>query len=100
MAEPSVPLSARIADLLEQVAVKIRELSVDRASTAVTWIAVSVLLLTAAIMIIFWMLVGIFRILGTLMGTEVAYSVVGVILIIVGAIVWSKRYPQDRAPQE
>jgi hypothetical protein len=34
------------------------------------------------------------------MGTEIAYSVVGVILIIVGAIFWSKRYPQDRAPQE
>jgi len=73
---------------------------VDRASTAVTWLAVSVLLFAAAIMIVFWMLVGIFRILGTLMGTETAYSVVGVILIIVGAFIWSKRYPQDRARQE
>lgn len=100
MADPSAPLPVRIADLLELIATRIRELSVDRAATAVTWIAVSVLLLTAGVLAIFWLLVGIFRILGTLMGTETAYAVVGVVLIIVGAFVWSRRYPQDRSSQE
>jgi len=100
MADPSAPLPVRIADLLEQVATKIRELSVDRAATAVTWTAVSLLLITAGVIAVFWLLVGIFRLLGTLMGTETAYAVVGVVLIIVGAFVWSRRYPQDRSPQE
>jgi hypothetical protein len=100
MAEPTAPLSVRIADLLEQIAGKIRELSVDRAATAITWIAVSLLIITAAFMVVFWLLVGIFRALGTLMGQETAYAVVGLILIIIGAFVWSRRYPQDRTPQE
>jgi hypothetical protein len=31
---------------------------------------------------------------------ETAYAVVGIILIIAGAIVWIRRYPQDRKPHE
>lgn len=100
MAEPAQPLSVRIADLLEQVATKIRELSVDRAAVAITWIAVSLILIAAGIMAVFWLLVGIFRILGELMGQELAYVVVGLVLILAGAFVWSRRYPQDRTPQE
>ena len=100
MAEPTASLSVRIADLLEQIAVKIRELSVDRASTALTWIAVSLILIVGAVMAVFWLLVGIFRILGTLMGQETAYAVVGLVLIVIGAFVWSRRYPQDQTPQE
>ena len=101
MADPIPPLSARIADLLELIATKVREMSVDRAATAITWTAVALILLTAGVMAIFWLLVGIFRALGTLMGDiETAYAVVGIILIIAGAVVWIKRYPQDRKPHE
>ena len=100
MAESNQPLSVRVADLLEQIATKIRELSVDRASTAITWIAISLVLIAGIIMVVFWLLVGIFRILGTLMGQETAYAVVGLVLILVGAFVWSRRYPQDHTSQE
>ncbi len=96
MAETKQPLSARIADLLEMIAAKVRELTVDRAAVAITWIAVGLMLFAAIAMAIFWLLVGIFRALGALMGTEVAYAVVGAILILAGAIVWIRRYPQDR----
>lgn len=100
MAEPTPPLSARVADLLEHIATRIRELSVDRAANAITWTAVGLVLVVAALLTLILLLVGIFRILGTLMGQETAYAVVGVILILVGAFVWSRRYPQDRTPQE
>lgn len=100
MAETSQPLSAKVAEFLEMIATRIRELSVDRAATAITWIAVGLLLATAAMVGVFWLLVGIFRALGTLLGTEVAYAVVGLILVIAGAVVWWRRYPQDRSPQE
>lgn len=100
MAEPTPPLSARVADLLEQIATRIRELSVDRAANAITWTAVGLILFVAGLLAVIWLLVGIFRILGTLMGQETAYAVVGVILILIGAFVWSRRYPQDRTPQE
>ena len=100
MAEVNAPLSARIADLLEQVAAKIRELSVDRMSTAITWIAIGLLLFVGALLALIWLLLGIVRVLGTLMGQETAYAVVGLILILVGAWLWSRRYPQDRTTEE
>lgn len=100
MSDQNPPLSARVADGLEQVATKIRELSVDRAALAITWAAVGVILVVAAVMAVVWLLVGIFRALGTLMGTETAYAVVGLVLILVGAFVWSRRYPQDRPSQQ
>jgi hypothetical protein len=100
MPQSQTPLPARIADYLELIAAKIREMTVDRAATAVTWMAIAVILVIGAIMAVFWLLVGIFRALGTLIGTETAYAVVGVVLIIIGAFVWWRRYPQDRTPQE
>jgi uncharacterized membrane protein len=100
MPEPTAPLSVRIADFLEQIAEKIRSMSVDRAANAITWSAVALILITGGILAIIWLLVGIFRILGTLMGTETAYAVVGLVLILIGAFLWSRRYPQDRTPQE
>ena len=100
MAEQNPTLSVRIADFLEQVATKIRELSVDRAANAITWGAVALILIVGAILAVIWLLVGIFRILGALMGVETAYAVVGIVLIIAGAIVWSRRYPQDRTSEE
>ena len=100
MSEENPPISARVADGLEQVAVKIRELTVDRAAVTVTWAAVGIVLVVAVITAIYWLLVGIFRALGTLMGVETAYAVVGLILILVGALVWSRRYPQDRPSRQ
>jgi uncharacterized membrane protein len=100
MAEPTPPLSVRVADFLEMVATRIRELSVDRVANAITWTAAGLVMFVGALLAVIWLLVGIFRILGTLMGQETAYAVVGVVLILIGAFVWSRRYPQDRSPQE
>jgi hypothetical protein len=100
MSEQNQSIPVRVADGLEQLATKIRELTVDRAAVAVTWAAVAVILIAAAITAIIWLLVGIFRALGTLIGTETAYAVVGLVLILVGAFVWSKRYPQDKPSQQ
>jgi hypothetical protein len=100
MPEQNQSIPIRVANGLEQLATKIRELTVDRAAVAVTWAAVAVILIAAAITAVIWLLVGIFRALGTLMGTETAYAVVGLILILVGAFVWSKRYPQDKPSQQ
>lgn len=100
MDEPTPPLSTRVADFLELIATRIREMSVDRAANAITWTAVGLILFVGGLLAVIWLLVGIFRLLGTLMGQETAYAVVGVLLILIGAFVWSRRYPQDRTPQE
>ncbi|MEN8237774.1 MAG: hypothetical protein ABFR53_01100 [Actinomycetota bacterium] len=96
MADANPPLSARVADLLESIATRIREMSVDRAAAGITSTAIGIIALFAGLTAVFWLLVGIFRILGTLMGTETAYAVVGLLLILAGALIWSRRYPQDR----
>jgi uncharacterized membrane protein YidH (DUF202 family) len=93
---------AKIADFLEQIATRIRSLTVDRASLAVTWTAIGLVVATLAILAVIWLLVGFFRALGTLIGQELAYAVVGGILLLVGVFLWMKRYPDDETtpPQE
>ncbi|MEA2010140.1 MAG: hypothetical protein U9N78_05500 [Actinomycetota bacterium] len=86
---------AKIADFLEQLATRIRSLTVDRASLAVTWTAIGLVIATVAVLAVIWLLVGFFRALGTLIGQELAYAVVGGILLLAGVFVWMKRYPED-----
>ncbi len=92
----------KIADFLEQIATRIRSLTVDRASLAVTWTAIGLVVATLAVLAVIWLLVGFFRALGTLIGQELAYAVVGGILLLVGVFLWVKRYPDDETtpPQE
>lgn len=92
---------AKIADFLEDLAIRIRSLTVDRASLAVTWTAIGLVLATLASLALIWFLIGFFRALGTLIGQELAYAVVGGILLLAGVFVWTKRYPEDETtPRE
>ncbi len=98
---PPSDYPAKIADLLENLATRIRSMTVDRASVAVTWTAIGIVAVTAAFLALIWLLVGFFRALGTLIGQELAYAVVGGILLIVGVLVWVKRFPDEEStPQE
>jgi hypothetical protein len=49
---------------------------------------------------VIWLLVAFFRAFGELVGQEVAYAIVGGILIVVGALVWMRRFPEDDSGQE
>lgn len=91
---------AEIADFLEALAEKIRSMTVDRAENAVTWTALGVMLAVIAILGVVWLLVAFFRAFGELVGQEVAYAITGGILIVVGALVWMRRFPADRSGQE
>jgi hypothetical protein len=53
-------------------------------------------------MAVIWLLVAFFRALGTLIGQELAYAVVGGILFLAGVFVWMKRHPDEEPspPQE
>jgi len=103
MAEPAAPrdLPGRIADLLEELATRIRSMTVDRAANGVTRTAVGIVLAMLGFLIVFWILVAGFRALGNLIGQELAYAVVGVVLVIAGAVLWSLRFPkQGSGPDE
>jgi membrane associated rhomboid family serine protease len=92
---------ARIANLLEQIAARIRETTVDRVAVYLTWMAIAIVVAGAIFMVVLWLLVSLFRALGELIGQEAAYAVVGGILVLVGAFLWWKRWPKDEtAPPE
>jgi len=99
---PRSDYPSKIADFLEGLATRIRAMTVDRASFAITWTAIGLVIATLAILALIWFLVGFFRAFGTLIGQELAYAVVGGILLIAGVLVWVKRYPDDEStpPQE
>ena len=86
---------AKIADGLEQVAGRIRSLTVDRVAVGVTWAAIGIVITTLGVMAVIWLLVAFFRALGTLIGQELAYAVVGGILFLAGVFVWMKRRPDE-----
>ena len=86
---------AKIADGLEQVAGRIRSLTVDRVAVGVTWAAIGIVITTLGVMAVIWLLVAFFRALGTLIGQELAYAVVGGILFLGGVFVWMKRHPDE-----
>ncbi len=82
---------ARIADLLEDLATRVRALSIDRIAGVVTWVTFGLVLLVLVTLAGFWLAVGAFRALGRLIGVEAAYAVAGGIFLLAGALVWRKR---------
>ena len=88
---------AKIADGLEQIANRIRSLTVDRVAVGVTWAAIGIVIATLGVMAVIWLLVAFFRALGTLIGQELAYAVVGGILFLAGVFVWMKRHPDEES---
>jgi hypothetical protein len=68
---------------------------VDRVAVGVTWAAIGIVIATLGVMAVIWLLVAFFRALGTLIGQELAYAVVGGILFLAGVFVWMKRRPDE-----
>ena len=92
---PRSDYPTKVADFLVTLATKIRSLTVDRASLAITWMAFGLVLTMVAFLVVLWLFVSFFRALGALIGVELAYALVGGILVIVGVLLWSRRFPKD-----
>jgi hypothetical protein len=84
---------AKIADLLESVASRVRAMTVDRVAGVATWTAVGLVLAVMGLLAVVFLLVGLFRLLGELIGYEVAYAVLGGIFVVAGMLLWSRRRP-------
>lgn len=89
---------AAIADFLESTAAKIRGLTVDRVRTWAIWLAVGLVLAMLVLVLIVFLLVGLFRLLAVPVGVEVAYLILGGLFLAAGAFLWSKRVPKGAAP--
>jgi uncharacterized membrane protein len=83
--------AARFADLLEQVASKVREMTIDRIARAIKLtglgILAAVLALTAMVFLV-WTIFGALEIPLTTAG---AFAVFGVVLAVAGGIMWFQR---------
>lgn len=83
----------RIADFLESIAAKVRSLTVDRLERWTKWVAAGVVLSVLAFLIIVFLLIGLFRLLGAVTGFTIVYTIIGGIFLVVGVLLWSKRKP-------
>jgi hypothetical protein len=91
--EPDFPV--KIADSLESVAMKARSLTVDKAESVGKWAAAGTVLAFIALMAVIFLLIGVSRILGEAVGTEVAYAIIGGLFLVAALLVWRMRDPKE-----
>lgn len=86
----------KIADLLESTTGRIRALTVDRAATAVRWIAAGPVLTVLVVVALLFLFLGLFRILAEVMhSTRGAYAVIGGLFLLGAGLLFSKRRTPD-----
>ena len=83
--------AAKFADLLEQVATKVREMTVDRVRTAVTLTGLGILAAALGLMTLVFLVWAIFGALEIPLTTAGAFAVFGVVLLGGGGYMWFKR---------
>jgi len=83
--------AARFADLLEQVATRVREMTVDRVRTAVTLTGLGILAATLGLMTVVFLIWAIFGALEIPLTTAGAFAVFGIALLGGGGYMWFKR---------
>ncbi|MFQ5515995.1 MAG: hypothetical protein ACE5E8_00315 [Acidimicrobiia bacterium] len=83
---------SRIADFLEQMAAKVRALTVDRLARVIKWVSLGCVVAILALIAVIFLLVGGFRALGEAIGVTAAYGALGGLFVLVGVFLWSKRH--------
>ncbi len=86
---------SKIAEGLETLALRIRGVTVDKAETAAKWAALGLALFVLGLLALTLLLVGLLRILGEALGTEVAYAILGGLFLVAALLLWSQRRPKE-----
>ena len=89
----------QIADLLVQTAARVRAMTVDRIAGYTKWAAVGLVVAMLAFVLVVFLLIGLFRWLGELIGVEAAFALVGGLFVIVGMFLWRQKNP-DQAKEQ
>jgi hypothetical protein len=84
-------LPARFADLLEQSAIKVRSLTVDRVAGWIRIGGLGILAAALGFITVVFLLFGIFGALEIPLTTAGALGVIGALLLGAGGIIWFKR---------
>ena len=83
--------ATKFADILEQVANRVRELTVDRVRNAVTLTGLGILAGTLGLMAVIFLIWSIFGALEIPLTTAGAFAVFGIVLLAGGGYMWFKR---------
>lgn len=83
--------AARFADLLEQVATKVREMTVDRIARVIKLTGLGILAAALALTAMAFLVWTIFGALEIPLTTAGAFAVFGVVLVVAGGIMWFRR---------
>jgi hypothetical protein len=91
----------KIADFLEDTATRIRSITVDRPRGVAKWAALGLVLAVLGLLIVIFLFVGLFRIVGELIGVRSAWAAFGGLFVLIGALLWSKRNsPAEKANED
>lgn len=85
----------RIADLLESFATRVRAMTVDRLAGAARWTAASLVLAVLGLVLLIFLLVGLFRIVDEVLPGDIGwvYALFGGLFLLLGLFLWGKRKP-------
>jgi hypothetical protein len=83
--------AARFAELLEQVAIKVRSMTVDRVAKGIRLTGLGILVAALGFTALLFLLLAIFGALEIPLTTAGAWAVVGVLVSGAGAYFWLKR---------
>lgn len=83
--------ATKFADLLEQVALKVKELTIDRVARAIKLTRLGILAFSMAFTALMFLLWAIFGALEIALTTAGAFALVGALLIGAGGYLWFKR---------
>lgn len=84
-------LAAKFADFVESIALKIRELTVDRVARGIRLTGLGILVATLAFSTVLFLILTIFGALEIPLTTAGAYGVLAAILMGAGLYLWMKR---------
>jgi hypothetical protein len=87
--------AARFADLLEQVALKIRAMTIDRIARVIKLTGLGILAAALALTALVFLVWTIFGALEIPLTTAGAFAVFGVLLAVAGGILWFQRSRND-----
>lgn len=88
-------LAARFAEILEQIAIKIRSFTVDRVALGIRLTGLGILAATLGLSAVFFLLWAIFGALEIPLTTAGAFAVFGIVLIGAGTYLWLKRFEKQ-----
>ncbi len=81
----------KLADMLESVAGKARALTVDRVAQWTKMLALGMVAATLGLLAVLFLIIGLFRLLSSVIGVTTSYAVLGGIFLVAGAFLWIMR---------